>query len=1069
MTEQGRRRVSPSDGGRLGRDVTGLLSIFFCVLVILSLATFDSRDPWLNHVVSGAAAVRNKTGLFGAYIAGFMYDIFGAASWTLPAFLSLAGARRILCAQPWPWWRWTGFIFLAFCVSVAGAAGDLGDVTIFNRGAAPAGSGNISAHGGGILGQIIYVWMLGWLSPAGAFLVWLFSLLLAAQMLSGLSLPFILNAGFVSARALFVRLAEAFSARREERRREPQPEPDARKNFGRGVIFPGRANRRPDRAENTDSSDGKQEKADVPARKEKSNAPLEDVDDDMPPWVSDFESGRLGLPSSAEDPVQAPPVCVPWRKPENEGEDLLQTLWAEEQARLDNGNADVGMGKDATIASVSPCSPEELALSPQTAAAVLALRKAGDEPFPELPVHPPIIQSCAGEDKIEDDFDKYLKEEIYSPAASTASAVTVLVAPDAPPCLSTDAQQGLTPQVQPANQSCVEETAPDTSVTAGLEDDKTRPDNAPPATDARPAAGKIVRMTFSLRPPSSGTSASVNILSTTKPQENASEKSASVPESAPGKIEIQPSQWEEKLPPVFAEKEGNAFALSDDERTSPVTTVAPSITKIEAYGGAAVQPASKASKMLLPSLQLLDAAPQVFGGIEREKLEQKGGNLMGCLNDFGVQGELVGITPGPVVTMFEIRPAPGVRVARISNLSDDLALALKAVAVRIQAPVPGTDTVGIEIPNDKRETVYLRELLDSAEFTNSRSLLTLALGKDIAGHPVTADLASMPHLLVAGATGAGKSVGINSIILSLLYKARPEEVKLLLVDPKRVEMAAYADLPHLVHPVVTDVQLAKNALEWAVAEMERRYACIARAMVRNVTDYNAKIAAFGSCPPPGMEDLAPMPFLVIIIDEFADLMLTAAKEVETSIVRLAQLARAAGIHLVLATQRPSVDVVTGLIKANFLCRIAFQVMSKHDSRTILDAVGAEHLLGKGDMLFKPSGGKFKRLHGAFVSDDNVNVVVDYWKSLQLPDYKINFIEWGQDAGGGGTGSGGDLYSDPMYNEAVEFVRDRGTASISLIQRKFSIGFNKAARLVEQMEADGIIGPADGSKPRKVTG
>ncbi|MDR3176774.1 MAG: DNA translocase FtsK, partial [Desulfovibrio sp.] len=626
----------------------------------------------------------------------------------------------------------------------------------------------------------------------------------------------------------------------------------------------------------------------------------------------------------------------------------------------------------------------------------------------------------------------------------------------------------------------------------------------------RPAVRKTVRMTFSIRPPVSGTGASAaNGLALDEPVENKPEKNAPVLEPVPGKTEIQPSQWEEKLSPVFAGKGWEAF--SPDGRT-PVTAAAPSIPKVEESdqidgenanlicrdlpvnpcseivarqtcfadkrqsqaqnvpGGSAARPAPTACKTPLPSLQLLDAVPHAFGGVEREKLERKGANLMSCLNDFGVQGELVGITPGPVVTMFEIRPAPGVRVARIANLSDDLALALKAVSVRIQAPVPGTDTVGIEIPNDKRETVYLRELLDSETFRNSASLLTLALGKDIAGHPVTADLASMPHLLVAGATGAGKSVGINSIILSLLYKARPEEVKLLLVDPKRVEMASYADLPHLVHPVVTDVHLAKNALEWAVAEMERRYSCIAKAMVRNITDYNAKTAAFGDCPPPGMEDLVPMPFLVIIIDEFADLMLTAAKEVETSIVRLAQLARAAGIHLILATQRPSVDVVTGLIKANFLCRIAFQVMSKHDSRTILDAVGAEHLLGKGDMLFKPNGGKFKRLHGAFVSDGNVNAVVDYWKSLQLPDYKINFLEWGQDGGGGGTGGGGgDLYADPMYNEAVEFVRDRGTASISLIQRKFSIGFNKAARFVEQMEADGIIGPADGSKPRKVIG
>jgi S-DNA-T family DNA segregation ATPase FtsK/SpoIIIE len=420
--------------------------------------------------------------------------------------------------------------------------------------------------------------------------------------------------------------------------------------------------------------------------------------------------------------------------------------------------------------------------------------------------------------------------------------------------------------------------------------------------------------------------------------------------------------------------------------------------------------------------------------------------------------------------MFEIKPAPGVRVARIAGLSDDLALALKATAVRIQAPVPGTDSVGIEIPNATRETVCLKELLGSSVFRQSPSLLTLALGKDTAGNPVTADLAAMPHLLVAGATGAGKSVGINSIILSILYKARPDQVKLLLVDPKRVEMSIYADLPHLVHPVVTEMPMAKSALEWAVSEMEHRYDAIAGAGVRNITDYNARIASWGENPPPGKEDVTPIPFLVLIIDELADLMLVASKEVETSIIRLAQLARAAGIHLILATQRPSVDVVTGLIKANFPCRIAFQVTSKHDSRTILDTVGAEHLLGKGDMLFKPAGGKFRRLHGAFVSDRNVNAVVDYWKTLQLPDYSIDFAHWGQDGSGPAASAGGgvmDINAEPLYNEAVEFVRSQGKASISLIQRKFRIGFNKAARYVEQMEADGIVGPADGSKPRPV--
>jgi S-DNA-T family DNA segregation ATPase FtsK/SpoIIIE len=479
--------------------------------------------------------------------------------------------------------------------------------------------------------------------------------------------------------------------------------------------------------------------------------------------------------------------------------------------------------------------------------------------------------------------------------------------------------------------------------------------------------------------------------------------------------------------------------------------------------------AGKKEPLPLPGLGLLHSVSSPGQSTPRAELETKGRGLMNCLADFGIQGELVGIVPGPVVTMFEVRPAPGIKVARIASLSDDLALAMKAIAVRIQAPIPGTDTVGIEIPNEKRENVCLKELLGSQAFAEADSLLTMALGKDISGRPAVADLARMPHLLVAGATGAGKSVCLNSILLSLLYKARPEEVKLLLVDPKRVEMAVYADLPHLVHPVVTEMSLAKNALDWAVAEMDRRYTEIARLGVRNIGAYNDKLRELGPKLPPELADLEFMPYLVIVIDELADLMLTAAKEVEVSIVRLAQLARAAGIHMILATQRPSVDVVTGLIKANFPCRIAFQVTSKHDSRTILDTVGAEHLLGKGDMLFKPSGGRFRRLLGAFAGDDDVAAVAEHWRRLQQPDYKVDFSEMDAAPGGFGEngGAAGDVAADPVYPNAVDFVRQQGKASISLIQRRFRIGFNRAARFVEQMEADGLIGPADGSKPRLV--
>ena len=514
--------------------------------------------------------------------------------------------------------------------------------------------------------------------------------------------------------------------------------------------------------------------------------------------------------------------------------------------------------------------------------------------------------------------------------------------------------------------------------------------------------------------------------------------------------------------------------VSLDDAIYELAPEEPLLPEGEDDGSGPVAKPRRKARIKLPGLDLLHSAPYVDSKPARDLLDAKGQSLVTCLADFGIQGELTRITPGPVVTMFEVRPAPGVKVSRIANLSDDLGLALKAIAVRIQAPIPGTDTVGIEIPNETRETVCFKELLASESFRSAEALLSMALGKDIAGRPTVADLARMPHLLVAGATGAGKSVCLNSILLSFLYKARPEDLKLLLIDPKRIELAVYADLPHLVHPVVTEMSQAKNALDWAVHEMEQRYEGMARLGVRNIASYNQKLTAMGADRPADLAGLEPLPYLVIIIDELADLMLTNAKEVETSIVRLAQLARAAGIHMILATQRPSVDVVTGLIKANFPCRISFQVTSKHDSRTILDTVGAEHLLGKGDMLFKPSGGKLQRLHGAFVSDDDVVAVVEYWKRQQAPSYRVDFASWGNDGpeeafSGGNGGANGDLANDPAYAEAVDFVMAQGKASISLIQRRFRIGFNRAARYVEQMEQDGIIGPADGSKPRLVRG
>ena len=469
----------------------------------------------------------------------------------------------------------------------------------------------------------------------------------------------------------------------------------------------------------------------------------------------------------------------------------------------------------------------------------------------------------------------------------------------------------------------------------------------------------------------------------------------------------------------------------------------------------------KNTEVRFPPVSLLTSFSTQKDSISSSYLKELSTTIQDCLANFGIKGEVQRIDPGPVVSMVEFKPEPGIKISKIANLSDDLALSLKASKVRIIAPLPGRDTVGIEVPNPKREMVYLKDIIISKAFSVKRCALPLSLGKDIQGRPVVVDLATMPHLLVAGATGTGKSVCLNAFLVSLLYGLSPQHLQLLLVDPKRIELSIYNGLPHLVHPVITETDLAKVGLEWAIAEMERRYELMAETGVRNIKSYNQKITA---------DHDKFLPYLVIIIDELADLMLTGSKEVEVSIVRLAQLARAAGIHLILATQRPSVDVVTGIIKANFPARIAFQVSSKHDSRTILDSNGAEYLLGKGDMLFKASGGHLQRVHGAYVSEDEIIKVVDFWKEQNLSSTSsIDLEEFGQQkqteqANGSGAV---DISDDPKYHEAVEYAIQTGKISISMLQRRLRVGFNKAALLVEQMEKDGIIGPQQGSKPREV--
>lgn len=478
----------------------------------------------------------------------------------------------------------------------------------------------------------------------------------------------------------------------------------------------------------------------------------------------------------------------------------------------------------------------------------------------------------------------------------------------------------------------------------------------------------------------------------------------------------------------------------------------------------------------IPPISLLNNPPTKSRTITEKELKANASLILSKLKDFGVDGEILEIKPGPVITMYEFTPAPGIKINKIVSLADDLAMALKAAPVRVVAPIPGKNAVGIEIPNRSRELVSLRRILASKEFTASNAPLTLALGTDIEGVPVMTNLAKMPHLLIAGATGTGKSVGLNTMILSLLYKNNPSELKFIMIDPKRIELSHYEGIPHLLHPVVIDPREALPVLKWAVSEMEQRYIIFKDHGMKGLDSYNKKVKKENPNARTTLATLTTedsevglLPKIVVVIDEMADLMMIN-REVEVFIARLAQMARAAGIYMIVATQRPSVDVITGLIKSNFPSRISFRVSSKIDSRTILDSSGADQLLGLGDMLFLlPGTSNLKRVHGAYVSEDELDKVIEFIREQKGPDY-IKEIDTQIEQLAREDNDSSGLYeeSDPVYDEALEFVTNKGSASISLIQRRFRVGYNRAARIIEQMETEGILGPADAAgKPRKV--
>jgi S-DNA-T family DNA segregation ATPase FtsK/SpoIIIE len=480
----------------------------------------------------------------------------------------------------------------------------------------------------------------------------------------------------------------------------------------------------------------------------------------------------------------------------------------------------------------------------------------------------------------------------------------------------------------------------------------------------------------------------------------------------------------------------------------------------------------------LPPLSLLDDSPSQVDSISGDTLEFTSRLIERKLKDFGVEVKVIAAYPGPVITRYEIEPALGVKGSQIVNLSKDLNRALGTQALRVVETIPGKTCMGLEVPNPKRQMISLSEILSSQVYNSSQSLLTLALGKDISGHAMVADLAKMPHMLVAGTTGSGKSVGINAMILSLLFKAKPDEVRLILIDPKMLEMAMYEDIPHLLTPVVTDMKQASNALQWAVKEMDRRYKLMSKFGVRNLAGFNKKIMEAQeagthlfnpfSLTPEDPEPLHKAPTIVIVIDELADLMMVVGKKLEDLIARIAQKARAAGIHLILATQRPSVDVITGLIKANVPTRLSFQVSSRIDSRTILDQMGAESLLGMGDMLYMPPGtGQPIRAHGAFVSDDEVQRVVEWLKERSTPNYIEEIIDGPAEGVDGEVSDGAGGEADPLYDQAVAIVLENKRASISLVQRHLRIGYNRAARLLEDMEKAGLVSKMSGSGTREI--
>ena len=888
------------DGSRegsagFGREVFGLFLLFWTLLILLSLFTYDPADPSLNHAVSGDPAIVNKAGLFGAYTAGLLNDIFGSASFFLPLALGGVGVSFISRGFHITWIRWIGFTLLSLCLLAVCASWDI-----------PVGD----LRGGGVAGWGLTHYLTLFLSPFGSTLLWILAFLVGMQMCFGLSWKKVCQEAGNRCSSMAADYAKHHPA-----------------------------------------------------------------------------SGKKGAsaPSAGDSDLEA-------------DEDMDRRY----------------EGRSRPFALVRQTGLAALSLMSRAASALGNIRSAR-EPMPDVDTAPSDQAPAAGKKAARRPGRKGLRiDDEDIPFAADDGGV-------------------------PMDRSFAEEYAklhPESAISPGDGEDEEA--GAAPAKAA-------VRLSAEPAP-------------------------APVPEPEP-EPEAEP---EEDMQPVLqpapaAEPEPVSFPKTEPE---PRTLFEAAGVEPPAKKPEPAKQQAKPKRYKFPPLELL-RQPQPSAAANTEDIAERGQALMGCLRDFNIQAELVHATPGPVVTTYMVRPARGVSVRVFNRHADDIARSLMAVSVFVQAPVPGTDTVGIVIPNHNREIVNFREIASTETFREAsrKMALPLIVGKDTTGRPYIADLAKMPHLLVAGATGQGKSVCLNAMLTSLLLEKTPDELKLLLVDPKRVEMGMYEDESHLVHPVVKEVQDAKNALNWAVHEMDERYTRMSRLNTKNITGYNQRLAALQGKLPPDLADLEPMPYIAIVIDELADLMLQCRKDVEPCIIRLAQLARACGIHMIIATQRPSVDVVTGLIKANFPCRICFRVSSRQDSMTTLGTSGAEKLLGNGDMFYNPNGGQLTRLHGPFLRDEEVQAVVDYWKKQAKPEYGVDFSTWGMDEAGDGSlsGSGRQIDdSDPLYREILSFIQEQGHVSTSLLQRRFNIGFNKAARYMDQLDRDGLVGPAPGAgKPRPV--